>query len=61
MADVPAMLTGNPAGTNRSLPPELTSGYRDRPGGTATLGIATIWIVLLGSVLALNRRIRELR
>ncbi len=83
MADVPAMLTGNPAGaivahvaahttavghqyyggdgTNRSLPPELTSSYQDRPGGTAALGIAAIWIVLLGLVLALNRRrIREL-
>jgi hypothetical protein len=82
MADVPAMLTGNPAGaivahvtahttavvhqyyggdgTNRSLPPELTSSYQDRPGGSVALGIAAIWFVLLGSVLALNRRrIRE--
>ena len=78
MADVPAMLTGNPAGaivahvtahttavghqyyggdgTNRSLPPELTSSYQDRPGGAAALEIAAIWIVVLGSVLALNRR-----
>jgi len=83
MADLPAMLTGNPAGavvahvtahttavvhqyyggdgTNRSLPPELTSRYQDRPGGAAALGIAAIWVVLLGTVLALNRRrIREL-
>jgi hypothetical protein len=83
MADVPAMLTGNPAGsivahatahttavvhqyyggegTNRSLPPELTSSYADRPGGTAALGIAAGWVVVFGAVLAVNRRrIRDL-
>lgn len=78
MADVPAMLTGNPAGavvahiaahttavvhqyyggegTNRSLPPELSSSYPDRPGGTAALGIATGWVVLLGAMVALRAR-----
>jgi hypothetical protein len=83
MMDVPAILTGNPAGaivahatmhttavvhqyyggdkTNRALPPELSSSYPDRPGGTAALAVAAGWVVLIGAVLALNRRrIREL-
>jgi hypothetical protein len=84
LADVPAMVTGNPAGavvahvtahtvavvhqyygganTNRSLPPELSSSYPDRPDGSAALAIGTGWIVLLGAVVGLNRRsLRVLR
>ncbi|MGZ4615892.1 MAG: hypothetical protein ACXV4A_10040 [Actinomycetes bacterium] len=78
MWDLPAVLTGNPAGallahpavhtaavvhqyyggenTNHFLPPELTSDYPDRPGGTAALAIAAAWLVLAGAVFAFGRR-----
>jgi hypothetical protein len=46
--------------TNHFLPPELSSSYPDRPGGSATLAIAAAWVSVLAAVVALNRRrIRE--
>ena len=48
------------SGTNHFLPPELSSSYPDRPGGTAALAIAAAWLSVLAAVVALNRRrIRE--
>ena len=42
--------------TNHFLPPELSSSYPDRPGGTAALAIASAWLSVLVAVVALNRR-----
>jgi len=44
------------ANTNHFLPPELSTSYPDRPGGTGALAIAAGWVALIGGVLALNRR-----
>jgi len=42
--------------TNHFLPPELSSSYPERPGGTGAFAVSAGWIVLVGGVLALNRR-----
>ena len=42
--------------TNHFLPPELSSRYPDRPGGTGALAVAAAWLSLVGSVLVLSRR-----
>jgi hypothetical protein len=75
MWDVPAVLTGNPAGAliahaavhtsavvhqyyggkNHYLPPELSSDYPERAGGTAGQLIASGWLLAVGVALVLTR------